>query len=187
MILVAIACLGVAYYVVNVSSSRHPSTQATSPAPTERSAQDPTPSKAQLSGVEPTKRRVIAESPPAEPTKQKVTYATEAEEWADKYKTLSIAQMVAHRDSLQNQLFDLVQPEAEKLTAEGRVEYLDQSNKYSPPKEDTILIRSVYLPGAGSSERIRRVTLDESEYPELYKMKREIAWISHEVVARQNM
>jgi hypothetical protein len=93
--------------------------------------------------------------------------------------------LIAQRDALRSDLFKALQPEAEKLTAAGRVEYLGSANTYSPPEDDYRYIRSVYLPGAGSTEQVRRVTLPEAEYPELYRLKREAEWLDSEIKLRQ--
>lgn len=110
---------------------------------------------------------------------------SESDEWSARYQHDSIADLMARRNSLRSDLFMLVQPEADKLTAAGRAEYLGQASTYSPPPEDYRYIRSVYVPGAGSTDEVRRVTLPEDEYPELYKLKREIEWLEREAQLRQ--
>jgi len=110
---------------------------------------------------------------------------SESDEWNARYQQESIADLMARRNSLRSELFQVVQAEADKLTAGGRAEYLGPANTYSPPPEDYRYIRSVYLPGVGSTEQVRRVTLEEEEYPELYKLKREIEWLEREAQLRQ--
>jgi len=154
----------------------------------ERPVQDPASPIAELSAPSSSTERRYSE-PQAATTESKTVPSPPDESlaarWAAEYQSYSIDLLAVRSKELRSELLTRVQPEAEKLAAAGRAEYLGKGTTYNPPPEDFTLLRNVYIPGKGSDEEIRRVTFSREEYPELYALKDEVDWIEKEMAERR--
>jgi len=105
---------------------------------------------------------------------------SEKDLWLKKWGHLTSAQLEAQYREMTLELTRIANPFYEEAFQRGDYEVVGEGTSYTIPSDwDPTLLVQIRTPGQGAADmRITKVLLRESDYPDLYALRRESLWIS---------
>jgi len=97
------------------------------------------------------------------------------EKWEEKYTSFTDETLRAARDVIDKQIVDRVKPEMERRLARGAYEIVSTNGVYTGPPYNTCEV--YWLSNDDGNKTWKKVTLPQSGYEDVYKLKAESTWL----------